>query len=36
VIRGEEKEVRRSDDDVERALWNRLEQLRLAIQQRAP
>jgi hypothetical protein len=36
VIRGEEKEVRHSDDDVERALWNRLEQLRLAIQQRAP
>jgi len=36
VIRGKDEEVRRSDDEVERALWNRLEQLRLAIQQRAP
>lgn len=36
MIKGKEAEVRRSDDEVERALWNRLEQLRLAIQQRAP
>lgn len=34
AIRGKEEEVRRSDDAVERALWNRLEQLRLTIQQR--
>ena len=31
VMRGEEQEVRKSDDPLERALWNRLEQLRLAI-----
>ena len=36
IMRGKEEEVRKSDDPVERALWNRLEQLRLVIQQRVP
>jgi hypothetical protein len=31
IVRMDEKEVRNSDDPVERALWSRLEQLRLAI-----
>jgi hypothetical protein len=35
TIRGKEQDVRRSDDAVERALWNRLDQLRLAIRQPA-
>ena len=33
IVRTGEKEVRNSDDATERALWNRLEQLRLAIRQ---
>jgi hypothetical protein len=33
IVRTDEKEVRRSDDTTERALWNRLEQLRLAIRE---
>ena len=33
IVRTGEKEVRNSDDPIERALWNRLEQLRLAIRQ---
>jgi hypothetical protein len=31
IVRTDEKEVRNSDDPIERALWSRLEQLRLAI-----
>lgn len=33
IVRTGEKEVRKSDDATERALWNRLEQLRLAIRE---
>jgi hypothetical protein len=33
IVRTDEKEVRKSDDATERALWNRLEQLRLAIRE---
>jgi hypothetical protein len=33
VVRDDEQELKKSDDPVERALWNRLEQLRLAILQ---
>lgn len=34
IVRTDEKEVRNSDDATERALWNRLEQIRLTIRQR--
>lgn len=34
IVRTGEKEVRNSDDPVERALWTRLQQLRLAIRER--
>jgi len=36
MVRGDEQPVRRSDDDTERALWNRLDQLRLAIRHARP
>ena len=32
IVQGGEKEVRNSDDPTERALWSRLQQLRLAIE----
>ena len=35
VVRGREQEVRNTDDSVERALWNRLEQLRLMLRDAA-
>jgi hypothetical protein len=35
VVKDDEQELKKSDDPVERALWNRLEQLRLAILQPA-
>jgi hypothetical protein len=34
IVRTDEKEVRQSDDPLERRLWSRLEQLRLAIRER--
>jgi hypothetical protein len=34
IVRTGDKEVRNSDDPVERALWTRLQQLRLAIRER--
>jgi hypothetical protein len=34
IARGGEKEVRNGDDPIERALWSRLDQLRLTIRQR--
>jgi hypothetical protein len=34
IARGGEKEVRNGDDPVERALWSRLDQIRLTIRQR--
>ena len=33
IVRTDEKEVRQSDDPLERALWSRLQQLRLAIRE---
>lgn len=33
VVKDDEQELTKSDDPIERALWNRLEQLRLAILQ---
>jgi hypothetical protein len=36
ILEEGEHEVRNSDDPTERALWNRLEQLRLAIEQPGP
>jgi len=33
VVKDDEQELKKSDDPVERALWNRLEQLRIAILQ---
>jgi hypothetical protein len=33
IVKGGEKEVRNSDDPLERALWSRLEQIRLTIRQ---
>ena len=33
IVRTDEKEVRNGDDPIERALWSRLEQLRLTIRQ---
>lgn len=35
VVKDEEQELKKSDDPIERALWTRLEQLRLAILQPA-
>jgi hypothetical protein len=35
VVKDDEQELKKSDDPIERALWNRLEQLRLAILQPA-
>ena len=33
IVRTDEKEIRNSDDAIERALWSRLDQLRLTIRQ---
>jgi hypothetical protein len=33
IVKTGDREVRNSDDETERALWNRLQQLRLAIRQ---
>jgi len=34
IARGDEKDVRNGDDPIERALWSRLDQIRLTIRQR--
>ena len=34
IVKSDEREVRNSDDPIERALWTRLQQLRLAIRER--